>query len=304
MHQTDELYSLFRRNFPYITREETTARALLGAPENCVFARRDARAALFAACVVHKNAVLMLAVDAGHRRQGVGSALLAQAEEHIRAQGYADIIVGAGDDYICPGVPVREKPFPETLLRENLDPRIPCNNAAFFVRRGYVHSWDGCNCFDMRLSMVSCNLIESEIGDTIDGIRYRWATPEDLPGLLACTDDAEPGFTKYYAAGDYYREDAAQRALLALAGDTICGALIVSCETEAAGLGSIGCTIVSHAWRGRHIASNMIMLGAKSLHTVGMRESYLSYTYSGLDKLYGRAGYAVSTLYFMAKKAL
>ena len=82
------------------------------------------------------------------------------------------------------------------------------------------------------------------------------------------------------------------------------GTLVVSRETEAPGLGSIGCTAVRGAYQGRKIATNMILLGAKSLRRAGMQEGYLGYTYSGLDKLYGRAGYSVSALYFMARKQL
>jgi len=304
MTHTDELYSLFTRNFPFATREEATARTLLADPLNAVFERRTPEGSLFAAAVVHKSNVLLLAVDEPFRRRGVGSALLAEAEAHVRANGFTEITVGAGDDYLCPGVPVREKPFAESLLRENIDPRIPAGGAAFFEHRGYAHSWGDCNCFDMRMPMADCALTPLNIGDTDRSILYRWATSDDLPGVCACTDDAEPHFTKYYAAGDFYRPDSPERVIVALDGSTIVGALVVSRETEGEGLGSIGCTAVRNAWQGRKIATNMIMLGAKSLHAAGMREGYLGYTYSGLDKLYGRAGYSVSALYFMAKKSL
>ena len=304
MPRTDELYSLFTRNFPYITRAEETARALLADPLNHIVERRDPSGNLVAAVVLHKNNVLLLAVDAPHRRQGLGSALLNEAEAHARSQGYAELTVGAGDDYLCPGVPVREKPFAQTLLREDLDLRIPADNAAFFLKRGYTHSWGECNCFDMRMPMADCALTPLNIGDTDRGILYRWATEADLPGVCACTDDAEPNFTKYYVSGDFYRPDSPERVLVALDGSVIVGTLVVSREAESPGLGSIGCTAVRNAYQGRKIATNMIMLGAKSLHAAGMREGYLGYTYSGLDKLYGRAGYAVSTLYFMARKVL
>lgn len=300
----DELYALFRRNFPYIIREEATARAILAHPDNHYIERRDDSGRLYAASVVNANAIILLAVDEDRRKTGVGSALLAESEACICANGHDSVVIGAGFDYLCPGVPVREKPHPETLLRENIDPRIPENNASFFIKRGYRHSWNDCNCFDMRQPMENCVLTEHNIGDTVSGVLYRWAEPSDYTGVLACTDDAEPNFTKYYAAGDFYREDSPERTLIALIGDEVVGTLVVSRETEAAGVGSIGCTAVKSAYQGRHIASNMIMLGAKSLHAAGMKEGYLGYTYSGLDKLYGRAGYAVSALYFMAEKAL
>lgn len=304
MSAAEELYSLFLRNFPYITREEATARRLLADSANRVLSRRDAEGRLFAAAVVHKNNILLLAVDAPYRAQGVGSSLLSEAESLVRAQGYDSVTIGVGEDYLCPGVPVREKPFPEALLAESLDPRIPADNAAFFLRRGYAHSWGQANCFDMRVSMADARPGDFSLGDTLSGITYRWAEPQDMPCVCACTDDAEPGFTQYYASAELYRPDAPQRALIALDGPTVVGALIVSRETEGEGLGSVGCTAVRNAWQGRKIATNMILLGVHTLREAGMREAYLGYTYSGLDKLYGRAGYSVSALYFMAKKDL
>jgi hypothetical protein len=35
-----------------------------------------------------------------------------------------------------------------------------------------------------------------------------------------------------------------------------------------------------------------------------MKEAFLSYTYSGLDRLYGAAGYKINVYYMMAKKNL
>ena len=46
----------------------------------------------------------------------------------------------------------------------------------------------------------------------------------------------------------------------------------------------------------------MVMLGTKYLKDIGLRNANLSYTYSGLDNLYGYSGYRISCYYMMAKK--
>ena len=46
----------------------------------------------------------------------------------------------------------------------------------------------------------------------------------------------------------------------------------------------------------------MVMLGTKYLKDIGLKNASLSYTYSGLDKLYGASGYKISTYYFMGEK--
>ena len=75
-------------------------------------------------------------------------------------------------------------------------------------------------------------------------------------------------------------------------------------EAEEKGLGSIGCTVVKRSFQGRHIAVNLVILGTKYLKEAGMKEAYLGYTYTGLDRLYGYAGYKICVYYMMAKKNL
>jgi len=48
----------------------------------------------------------------------------------------------------------------------------------------------------------------------------------------------------------------------------------------------------------------MVVLGNKALKEQGIKEGYLGYTYSGLDKMYGYAGYKICIYYNMAKKEL
>ena len=49
---------------------------------------------------------------------------------------------------------------------------------------------------------------------------------------------------------------------------------------------------------------NMVKLGTKYLKDVGLKNASLSYTYSGLDVLYGASGYEISTYYFMGEKKI
>ena len=78
---------------------------------------------------------------------------------------------------------------------------------------------------------------------------------------------------------------------------------MVGPEQGVPGLGSIGCTTVKKNYQGQHIATNLVLLGTGALKDMGMREGYLSYTYSGLDRLYGAAGYQIKVFYMMAVKS-
>ena len=46
------------------------------------------------------------------------------------------------------------------------------------------------------------------------------------------------------------------------------------------------------------------MLGTKYLKDIGLKNASLSYTYTGLDKLYGYSGYRISCYYMMGKKVI
>lgn len=299
---TDKLYSLFKRNFPFARRKEETARAILSNPENHIFLHKDTAGNPAAALVLHKNNILLFCVDAPLRNQGIGSKLLKEAETHVKNEGYAEITIGVGDHYLTPGVPVKEMPFEQEILNLDLHPLLPEKNASYFIKRGYIHDWDDCNCFDM-FTPFTPDLLSINPPET-PGIAFRFAEKTDLPGILDCVNAAEPEFCKYYEASQSYKPDSVDKVLIALDGNLVVGTLMVDQESEGEGVGSIGCTTTRPSHQGRKIASSMIIRAAKYLYRSGMKEGFLGYTYSGLDKLYGKAGYKVCAFYFMAKKAL
>ncbi len=299
----EEFYALFRRNFPYVTRAEKTARELLDNPQNVIFEKRNEEGKLIGASVVHDSTVYLLCVDWEYRCKGLGSALLRETEEYLIRTGKDRISIGAGEDYLTPGVPVGRKPFPEELEPEALCPELINKDAAFFEKRGYVHSWGEANCFDMAAELSSLELAGCKEGDTVDGVTYRWAGPGDVPGVLRCVEDGEPEFAEYYRAASLY-EGGKERVLLASLGEEICGAVQVCAEGEGPGTGSLGCTVVANQCRNKGIATRLIFAGTAYLKETGLRRSFIGYTYSGLQRLYGRAGYRICTYYFMAEKKL
>ncbi len=303
LNRLDELMMLFRRNFPLTVRGEDTARGILGNEDCIVIERRDEKNRLIGAAVVHNSTIIMLCVNKEHRGCGIGSALLLEAEEAIKAAGHAEVTVGVGFDYLTPGVPTSKR-YAEAV-NERLYKDLDDSASTFFEKRGYEHSWD-CNCFDMRFSLTEFVKNEHSVGDTVDGICYRFAAKEDMEKVFSCTDDAYDEFTIYYKNEALYLGGGEQnpKVLIATDGEEVVGTLIVSLETEGEGLGSVGCTTVKPSHRGKHIGVNMVTIGTKFLKDAGMKEAYLGYTYTGLDHMYGYAGYKICNYYMMAKKKL
>lgn len=178
----------------------------------------------------------------------------------------------------------------------------------YFEKRGYIHSWGNCNCFDMKMSLSDFVKNDNSIGDEINNILYRWATIEDLDEIIDCADDAcqyqDEKFSIYYKNTDLYKKDNNQKVLVAVKNNKIVGTLIVSIETEGKDLGCVGCTCVSFKETHKKIGTHLVRLGTKYLKDVGLSNANLSYTYTGLDKLYGDSGYEISCYYMMGKKVI
>ena len=245
-------------------------------------------------------------MDKKYQNKGIGKSLLEECENTIIKNGFDKIILGVGFDYLMPGVPTSKRYNPS--VNEKLDPLMNDIASNFFEKRGYVHSWGKYNCFDMKLKLSEFNQNEYSVGDTINDIYYRWATIDDLEKIIICADDAcqfqDEKFSKYYKNSALYNENNNQRVLVAIKDDKIVGTIIVSIETEGKDLGCVGCTCVLYKETHQKIGTNMVKLGTKYLKDIGLKNASLSYTYSGLDKLYGTSGYEISTYYFMGEKKI
>lgn len=300
----NKYYEMFKKNFPYIVRNEEEALTIIDNPENKIIEMSDENGNLVGVSIIHKNTILMLCVNKEYRHNGIGSKLLNESENYIYEKGYDKVNIGVGDNYLIPGIPMATKPYEEQLKEDKIYDDVNNYSYEFFSKRGYNHSWDDANCFDMRADLDKVEFPPESIGDTINGVTYRFATINDIPKIVECTDDAEQDFTKYYKNEKLYSDESTQKVLIATNNDEVCGTLIISIETEAKGLGSVGCTAVSHKHRGKHIGVNMVVLGTKYLKELGLKNGYLGYTYSGLDKMYGYAGYKICIYYCMAQKQL
>ena len=298
LYKVKEIYNIFKENFPYISRKEKTLKEVISNEDNIILEKRIDNK-LIGCSIVNKNTILLLVVDKNYRNKGIGTKLLEESERLINDK----IILGVGFNYLMPGVPTSKKYNPS--VNEQLSPLVNDNASNFFEKRGYTHSWGKYNCFDMKMHLKDFNKNEYSIGDTINGIHYRWATIDDLDEIIECADDAckyqDDKFSKYYNNEELYKDNN-EKVLVAVKNNKIVGTLIISIETEEKNLGCVGCTCVSYNETHQKIGTNLVMLGTKYLKDIGLQEASLSYTYTGLDKLYGYSGYKISTYYFMGEK--
>lgn len=295
------IFKLFRKCFPYIVRDDSTAIQILSHEGNTFVEEHNKSGDLVGVSVINENVILLFCVEEAYRNQGIGSRMLKRSEEVIGNNGYKTVKVGVGFDYFMPGVPTSKR-YVEAV-NECLDENVTETASRFFEKHGYSHSQD-CNIFDMRFALKDFQREEYSVGDTIGGITYRFALEADREAVYQCTDDALKEFTKWYQYDDLYTSGKVPKVLIATDGEVVCGAILVEVADEKSRLGTVGCTSVRKAYQGKGIATNMVTIGTKYLRDIGMENAYLSYTYTGLDKMYGCAGYQIFVYYMMAQKHL
>ena len=143
---TDELFSLYKRNFPFIIKDDESVKQILSHKSNVIIEKRNGNGKLIGAAVVNRSTIIMLCVDKEYRGQGIGSALLTEAEEVVKKAGRKSINVGVGFNYLMPGVPTSKHYYPS--VNERLSDGVEANASEFFEKRGYFHDNDA-DIFDM-----------------------------------------------------------------------------------------------------------------------------------------------------------
>lgn len=295
MPDTQTLTRLFRICFPKIIRKPSTVEEIVSRLDNralvCEKDGTDVGVILW-----NGNVVIMLCVLPQYRDCGIGSALLAALEERLKRTGFEEIRFCDGFDYLTPGIPIWEE--------------IPSyrQNRVFFEKRGYSHAWGDCECVDMAMDMSDYMDDGHQIGETVNGVTYRFASEEDMQRVLECTLDGYSAFTEYYRNPALYAvlpdNGIGERVLIAETDGLIAGTLMVCFETEQSGVGSVGCTVTRTAYRNRGIATTMVRLGTGTFLKRGIFRAYLGYTYTDVVPMYARSGYAISMRYFMGVKTL
>ena len=281
----NEIYTLFRENLPDIVRSEETVKEILGDEDNYIFKHMD-ESKIVGVSVINGNTIYLLCVDKEYQNQGIGTGLLEKAESFILSGGFDKVVLGAGKDYIMPGVPM--------------------NNGVheFFIKRGYIHSWGDCGCLDMDQMLEDYDYNDFSIGDTINEITYRWAAESDIKAVIECVSDAEENFVKYYLDKKLYVSGTDTPVLIAEKDGEVLGVVMTGIITGDDKTGTLNCAATSQKHRNKGIATTLVRLGTKHLKDMGLKKSFLSYTYTDIIGIYGKAGYKVCMEYFMGEKEL
>ncbi len=293
----EEIKELFIESFPYLYLSE---RRLTRALEECKIIEKRDNDKLIGISMIDKNSIALLCVKKEYQKKGIGSLLLSESEEYVKELGYKSISFCRGKVHFSTGVPSKSPEGKNIYSNIDIYDSLDDNALRFLKNRGYKNSWGTDDVFDMHMDLKDAK-DDYKVNDTINGIKYEIATKEDYDEVLNCVKDACPEFVRFYE-GDYLYQGKEHIVLIARDKDEIVGALNVGKDGDIQG--SIGCTSVKHNHRHQGIATYLVMIGTKYLKDLGLKKGFLCFTNTGLDKLYGVAGYKICIFYFMAKKVL
>lgn len=252
--------------------------------------------------VVRDSMILFIGVIKDYRCKGIGSSLLKQSEEYIKEKGYKNVRLAG----LTIGVPTNRSEFGYTYDLNSLYKELDDKAHTFFKNKGYVSSWIDEDPFDMEMDFKDKDdvLDKYHIDMEINSYFYRRAKREELEKVKESVGSASKEFVKFYDSEYYFENDDAIILECVDKDCNIAGALLVSTHNKDKGVGSIGCMAVSPKYRHQGIATNLSLIGTSYLKSLGLKKAFLSFTHSGLERIYEKAGYRINIIYFMGIKNL
>jgi ribosomal protein S18 acetylase RimI-like enzyme len=275
-----QAHEIYLRCFPEYPTSFAWFTSLLRPEEAALFcAQEDGAAAGYA--MVHSNAIAVLCVLPEYRKHGHGSALLRQAEGHIKAGGCGAAVLGYGPHCLLQGVPDTD------------EGAVP-----FFQRRGYSADWTSVN---MALPLADFDPQSLRIPAAPQGLAFRFAQAEDLPTLLRAVESAQPCWLEIFRRlGDAPVLLAEENGeLLGFECLDPRGGLFVTGGTQ---VGSIGCVGVIPAARKRGVGRAMVAHGAAWLKAQGCAWTELRFV--ELVDWYRAIGFEVTGRQWMGRRPL
>lgn len=277
----NEMHSVFMASAPYlrVAKESFVKRAL---PEGVRCFLRYRRGELVGFASVHENGLTALAVDPAWQRQGIGSDLLGEAEEHIRNSGFDLCVLGrTRNGYLCQGAPYLGQ----------------AREYAYFAKRGYAAEWSS---VDMAMHLRDFDFPSLSIRPAPEGTVFRPALLAEMAKVRDAVARTEPFWTQFYTCD--------KDVFVAETEGEITGFVLVMTEdlpfanSFSGAVGGLGCLGVVPDMREKGIGLQLAARATERLAQLHMDVSYLGYTW--LEDWYGSLGYKPFARFWMGEKRL
>lgn len=238
------------------------------------------------AAVDRAGSIPLILVQPRTQRRGVGTQLLAEAAEVLRASGVTRVqAASGGSSYIWPGVP-RDIP----------------GAVAFFAARGWQHSHDVVDMIADLGSYQPPDLTRQR--PARPQISIARASPADTDAVLAFENSAFPSWTRWFqATGEHILTardaNAGIAATLLFDGP---GADMVFAPMLGPAVGTIGCVGVTPRLHGHGIGTALVVHASQLLSHAGTRACHIGWT--SRESFYRRCGYQPWRRYAMLSSSI
>lgn len=292
----EEYYALLLKCYPDVVASETHIKEVLYDPDNLVLGRRDGDK-LIAGLILRQNVVLFFGVDPDYRERGIGTGLLAEAEELLFELGMDEIKLYGANSQIMPGAPS----YPG--VKE------------FFEKRGYEQEDAKEDYQDLVLNLKKTKENGQKIGDVKNGILYKWGLEENREATVNCAGEAKQRYEEVYWNDQLYQPESKTKVLVAMPADkaeskgedssnNVCGTLMIDMRESTGKISGVGFASVKPSWAGQGIASTMVNLATAELKRRGFEMAYARCVSIEVAFLYESCGYKKVHHYFRGKKKL
>ena len=260
-------YKIFKECFPQLKLTEEQFEAL-SAGKNCKQIKKYDGDRLTGFAYVYRSCLRLLCVDPEYQGRGIGSEILAEAEELVRNANYSGITAGGLDSALFIG---------EVISREQFEAQGP----GFLKKHGYAAS-NGCVEMELDLKDFSAESADMSFPEDTE---YRLYSG-DRTALLEAVEKVDPDWVEYFRYAEdvfaaYYKGRLAGMCILGF--DDLC---LVS--GDGFKTGNIGCVGVVPEFRRKGIGLAMVARAAELLKSRNCANAFIHYTH--LENWYGRLG--------------
>lgn len=267
-------YEIFAECFPqFATGEDIFGRLIRINDVHSIEHCEDGQLAGYA--LIDGNALRLLCVLPEYRGHGIGTRLLKQAEEYVKAAGYNDILTGGASSGLFIGAPE--------------------NSWGFFRRRGFVSEgqYD-----EMTQDLRSFNISDYDFHSN-DNVHYDWYSGDEQK-LLDAAADVDDDWVQYFRGN--------KNVFCGFCGDDIASFCIIDDNMECMlsdgknAVGAVGCVGTVHKFRRRGIGIKMVALATDILKDRGADQCFIHYT--GVADWYAKIGYKTFLTEYFGRKEI
>lgn len=226
--------------------------------------------------MIHDASIALLCVQPCYQGQGIGSTLLAQAEQYILRSGARKIVLGRGRHYLLQGVPDEG------------------DRIAFFQSKGYSATWCSAN---MTFSLMDDYFMDS-VFPLQDAVTFEMLDDWRNESFLSVVNQVQPSWIPVY-------QTCTDPVMVAKMNENIVGFQVLSPEggrfnVGSGKVGAIGCVGMVPSMQRRGIGRHLIMAGAQWLKAQGCGRIELRYV--RIVDWYRRMGFEVTGWQWMGER--